>query len=229
METLSVLKWMFWVGTLSVSSLYLFIYFFSHKLDVVSCGKATVRVQKAICSGFFRNAAKKDPQEGYRTLIDQQVVYIHPSSALFNRQPEWYVCINSDNSSACNFVFFVLLFPSVLCVTCFFIFLQGGIPWTGVDHQRVYARGDNNRPTLAGGVRSSLLQSIRPDSPQQTEETAASRASLQPLRGAQCLANFQSFPQTLEHSYDILTVWWCSLMLLVTHWKHCEQILKPFL
>uniref|UniRef100_A0A8C9YHP5 ATP-dependent RNA helicase DHX8 n=1 Tax=Sander lucioperca TaxID=283035 RepID=A0A8C9YHP5_SANLU len=61
-----------------------------HKLDVVSCGKATVRVQKAICSGFFRNAAKKDPQEGYRTLIDQQVVYIHPSSALFNRQPEWY-------------------------------------------------------------------------------------------------------------------------------------------
>lgn len=60
-----------------------------HKLDVVSCGKSTVRVQKAICSGFFRNAAKKDPQEGYRTLIDQQVVYIHPSSALFNRQPEW--------------------------------------------------------------------------------------------------------------------------------------------
>ncbi|XP_064807135.1 ATP-dependent RNA helicase DHX8 [Oncorhynchus masou masou] len=62
-----------------------------HKLDVVTCGKATVRVQKAICSGFFRNAAKKDPQEGYRTLIDQQVVYIHPSSALFNRQPEWVV------------------------------------------------------------------------------------------------------------------------------------------
>lgn len=68
----------------------LFIYFPDrHKLDVVSCGKSTVRVQKAICSGFFRNAAKKDPQEGYRTLIDQQVVYIHPSSALFNRQPEW--------------------------------------------------------------------------------------------------------------------------------------------
>ncbi|KAM9772979.1 ATP-dependent RNA helicase DHX8 isoform X1 [Syngnathus typhle] len=62
-----------------------------HKLDVVSCGKATVRVQKAICSGFFRNTAKKDPQEGYRTLIDPQVVYIHPSSALFNRQPEWVV------------------------------------------------------------------------------------------------------------------------------------------
>ncbi|XP_050095306.1 ATP-dependent RNA helicase DHX8 isoform X1 [Anopheles aquasalis] len=62
-----------------------------HKLDVVSAGKNTVRVQKAVCSGFFRNAAKKDPQEGYRTLVDSQVVYIHPSSALFNRQPEWVV------------------------------------------------------------------------------------------------------------------------------------------
>ncbi|GAA57153.1 ATP-dependent RNA helicase DHX8/PRP22 [Clonorchis sinensis] len=62
-----------------------------HKLDVVSCGKKTALAQKAILSGFFRNAAKKDPQEGYRTLVDQQVVYIHPSSALFNRQPDWVV------------------------------------------------------------------------------------------------------------------------------------------
>uniref|UniRef100_A0A6V7LLM0 RNA helicase n=1 Tax=Bracon brevicornis TaxID=1563983 RepID=A0A6V7LLM0_9HYME len=62
-----------------------------HKLDVVSAAKNTVRVQKAVCSGFFRNAAKKDPQEGYRTLVDSQVVYIHPSSALFNRQPEWVI------------------------------------------------------------------------------------------------------------------------------------------
>ena len=62
-----------------------------HKLDVVTCGKNTMKIQKAICSGYFRNAAKKDPQEGYRTVVDQQVVYIHPSSALFNRQPEWIV------------------------------------------------------------------------------------------------------------------------------------------
>uniref|UniRef100_A0A3Q4A9W4 RNA helicase n=1 Tax=Mola mola TaxID=94237 RepID=A0A3Q4A9W4_MOLML len=62
-----------------------------HKLDVVSCGKATVQIQKAICSGFFRNAARKHPQDGYRTVIDQQVVYLHPSSTLFNRQPEWLV------------------------------------------------------------------------------------------------------------------------------------------
>jgi len=64
-----------------------------HKLDVVSCGKNTARVQKAILSGFFSHAAKKDPQEGYRTLVDSQIVYIHPSSALFNRQPDWSVSL----------------------------------------------------------------------------------------------------------------------------------------
>lgn len=62
-----------------------------HKLDIISCGKNVVRVQKTICSGFFRNAAKKDPQEGYRTIVDSQIVYIHPSSALFNHQPDWVV------------------------------------------------------------------------------------------------------------------------------------------
>ncbi|CAI4226894.1 unnamed protein product [Auanema sp. JU1783] len=62
-----------------------------HKLDMISCGREVQRVQKAICSGFFRNAAKRDPQEGYRTLVDGQNVYIHPSSALFQNQPEWVV------------------------------------------------------------------------------------------------------------------------------------------
>jgi len=62
-----------------------------HKLDVLSCGKNTVKVQKAICSGFFRNVSKRDPQDGYRTLVDNQVVYIHPSSAIYQKQPEWLV------------------------------------------------------------------------------------------------------------------------------------------
>ena len=37
------------------------------------------------------NAAKKDPQEGYKTLVDGNPVYIHPSSALFNKNPEWVI------------------------------------------------------------------------------------------------------------------------------------------
>jgi len=60
-------------------------------MEVVSCGRNIQRVQKAICSGYFRNAAKRDPKEGYRTLVDEQTVYIHPSSSLFKNPPEWVV------------------------------------------------------------------------------------------------------------------------------------------
>ncbi|KAN0061262.1 DEAH-box ATP-dependent RNA helicase prp22 [Thecaphora frezii] len=60
--------------------------------DVVSCGKNYNRVRKAICSGYFRNAAKKDPQEGYKCLAEGGgTVYIHPSSSLFNRAPEYCI------------------------------------------------------------------------------------------------------------------------------------------
>jgi len=62
-----------------------------HKLDIVVAGRNTAKVQKAICSGYFRHAAKRDPQDGYRTLVDQQQVFIHPSSAMFNRQPDWCI------------------------------------------------------------------------------------------------------------------------------------------
>ncbi|CAA7264810.1 unnamed protein product [Cyclocybe aegerita] len=62
-----------------------------YKHDILSAGRDYNVVRKAICSGFFRNAAKKDPQEGYKTLVEGTPVYIHPSSALFNRNPEWLV------------------------------------------------------------------------------------------------------------------------------------------
>ncbi|KAF8971677.1 P-loop containing nucleoside triphosphate hydrolase protein [Flammula alnicola] len=62
-----------------------------YKHDILSAGRDFNVVRKAICSGFFRNAAKKDPQEGYKTLVEGTPVYIHPSSALFNRNPEWLV------------------------------------------------------------------------------------------------------------------------------------------
>lgn len=61
------------------------------KLDIVSAGRNYVKIRKAIVSGFFAHAAKKDPQEGYRTLVDGQQVFIHPSSSLFHAQPEWVI------------------------------------------------------------------------------------------------------------------------------------------
>jgi ATP-dependent RNA helicase DHX8/PRP22 len=62
-----------------------------YKLDVVSAGKNFNKIRKAICSGFFSHAAKKDPQEGYKTLVEGQPVYIHPSSALFQRNPDFVI------------------------------------------------------------------------------------------------------------------------------------------
>ncbi|KAK1981689.1 LOW QUALITY PROTEIN: helicase associated domain-containing protein [Colletotrichum cereale] len=50
------------------------------------CGRHTQIVRQALCSGFFRNAARKDPQEGYKTLIEGT-----PVSALFGKQAEWVI------------------------------------------------------------------------------------------------------------------------------------------
>ncbi|KAF8333051.1 P-loop containing nucleoside triphosphate hydrolase protein [Cantharellus anzutake] len=46
-----------------------------YKHDIISCGRDYNRARRAICSGFFRNAAKKDPQEGYKTLVEEWVIY----------------------------------------------------------------------------------------------------------------------------------------------------------
>ena len=62
-----------------------------YKLELTSCGRDYTKVAKAVVSGFFTHSAKKDPQEGFKTLVEGQPVYIHPSSALFNRQPDWVV------------------------------------------------------------------------------------------------------------------------------------------
>ena len=62
-----------------------------YKLDLVSAGSNWKKIQMAVTSGFFFHAAKKDPQEGYKTLVEQQAVSIHPGSALFQQQPDWVV------------------------------------------------------------------------------------------------------------------------------------------
>jgi ATP-dependent RNA helicase DHX8/PRP22 len=59
---------------------------YHHK--IVSCGRTTAKVRQALCVGFFRNSARKDPHEGYKTLIEGMPVYIHPNSALFGKAAE---------------------------------------------------------------------------------------------------------------------------------------------
>ncbi|CAH8320272.1 unnamed protein product [Eruca vesicaria subsp. sativa] len=64
-----------------------------YKLDVVSAGRRNLtKIRKAVTAGFFFHGARRDPQEGgYRTLVENQPVYIHPGSALFQRQPDWVI------------------------------------------------------------------------------------------------------------------------------------------
>ncbi|KAB8627264.1 hypothetical protein FH972_026097 [Carpinus fangiana] len=59
-----------------------------HRLPIVSCGRDSTRVRQALCAGYFRNAARKDPTEGFKTLVEGTPVYMHPSSALFGKAAE---------------------------------------------------------------------------------------------------------------------------------------------
>ncbi|RZC50922.1 hypothetical protein C5167_019351 [Papaver somniferum] len=63
-----------------------------YNLGIVSVGKDSTKIRRAIAAGFFFQAAKKDPQKGcYRTILENQQVYIHRSSALFLLQPDWVI------------------------------------------------------------------------------------------------------------------------------------------
>lgn len=48
-----------------------------YKNDIISCGNNFNRVRRAITSGYFRHAAKKDPQEGYKTLTEGTPIFLH--------------------------------------------------------------------------------------------------------------------------------------------------------
>ena len=58
-------------------------------LKVIST-KNLAKVRKAITAGYFFNAAKID-KNCYKNLADDNCVYIHPSSVLFNKNAEWIV------------------------------------------------------------------------------------------------------------------------------------------
>jgi len=63
-----------------------------YSLEIKSCGNDYNRIRKTICAGYFDHACKRDPKdEGYKTLTDAQTVHIHPSSSLYQKDPEYVV------------------------------------------------------------------------------------------------------------------------------------------
>lgn len=62
-----------------------------YKHQIVSSGRNYNKVRRALVSGFFTHAAKRDPQEGYKTVVEGTPVYLHPSSAIFGKPTEWVI------------------------------------------------------------------------------------------------------------------------------------------
>ena len=69
-----------------------------YKLKVVSCKGVYSKVRKAITAGYFSHVARCQ-KDVYKTIVDDHEVYIHPSSSLFNKNPEWVVYHEVVNTS----------------------------------------------------------------------------------------------------------------------------------
>lgn len=63
-------------------------------LPIVSCRGDVDIIRKTLVTGFFMNAAKREPSVGYKTIVGNTAVGIHPSSSLFGKEYE-YVIYNS--------------------------------------------------------------------------------------------------------------------------------------
>ena len=104
--------------------------------------------------------------------------------------------------------------PAII-FTLFFIYFsstpQGHLPWTGVDNQRVHARGDHHWPQVAVRVCVVLLPLCWPDQAEPTQEAAETGAAVQQIRGAQLLAYIA--PETQEKLRD-MTRWPAGLKCL---------------
>lgn len=63
------------------------------EVTVTSAGANNiVPIQKAIAAGFFPNAARlQRGGDSYRTVKNNQTVYLHPSSTLFEVNPKWVI------------------------------------------------------------------------------------------------------------------------------------------
>ncbi|QEU61742.1 Prp22 [Kluyveromyces lactis] len=67
----------------------LFNIFKKMNLPIVSCRGDVDCIRKTLVSGFFRNAAKRESQAGYKTLTDGTQVAISPGSSLFGKEYDY--------------------------------------------------------------------------------------------------------------------------------------------
>lgn len=58
-------------------------------LPLISCHGDVDAIRKTLVSGFFRNAAKRESQAGYKTLTDGTQVAISPGSSLYGKEYDY--------------------------------------------------------------------------------------------------------------------------------------------
>lgn len=61
------------------------------QIPIVSCDGDHYKIRKAILSGYFANVAAVLPDGTYKTIRGGQILYVHPTSVLFNRTPDFVV------------------------------------------------------------------------------------------------------------------------------------------
>ncbi|KEI40652.1 uncharacterized protein L969DRAFT_16014 [Mixia osmundae IAM 14324] len=61
-------------------------------IPIISCGEEESQIRKCLVSGYFKNAAKMQPDGTYQSLRDRASLSVHPSSVMFTRvAPTGYV------------------------------------------------------------------------------------------------------------------------------------------
>lgn len=60
-------------------------------LPIINCHGDPDLIRKTLVTGFFMNASKRDSQVGYKTIIGNTVVGIHPSSSLYGKEYEYVI------------------------------------------------------------------------------------------------------------------------------------------
>lgn len=64
----------------------------NYKHPILSCGNDYSKIRKTLCAGYFKHAVKRDrSDDGYKTIVEQTSVYMHPSSSLFGKNPEFLI------------------------------------------------------------------------------------------------------------------------------------------
>jgi ATP-dependent RNA helicase DHX8/PRP22 len=62
------------------------------RLAINSSGSDHSKIRKAICAGYFRNACRRSREdEGFKIIRDDQQAFIHPSSVLYQKSPEYII------------------------------------------------------------------------------------------------------------------------------------------